>query len=245
MAMLSENVFERALQQYQEGVWRDRILHDLILEDARTFDQEPTFLDIGCGKGFDTDIPLQESLATFSGQYIGVEPDVEVTPGRHVTKLHRCLFEDTDLPANSVHVAFSVMVLEHVLQPEPFWSKLHKVLVDGGIFWAMTVDARHWFGKISMWMETLQCKDWYLSRIMGERGNGRYENYPTHYRCNTPEDVKRYARQFSSIQCRSFSRPGQLDKVLPRFLRTLYHPWENSEINRGKPGTLLLIRAVK
>ncbi len=245
MKTLPESAFETALRRYREGVWRDRVLHDLILADARQFGLELKFLDIGCGKGFDTDIPLQESLAAAASNYIGVEPDEEVTPGPHVTEVHRNLFEECEIPPNSIHVAFSVMVLEHVPDPQPFWAKLHEVLVDGGIFWGMTVDARHWFGRVSQWMEELQIKDWYLNRILGNRGTERYENYPTHYRCNTPQDVARYAGQFSSVQCRSFSRPGQLNPVLPRFLHSLYRPWEMSNLRRGKPGTLLLIRAVK
>ncbi len=63
------------VERYRRGEWRDRILHDLILEDARQRGDGLTFLDIGCGHGFDGDVPLQRSLARAAGRYVGIEPD--------------------------------------------------------------------------------------------------------------------------------------------------------------------------
>src|SRR5262249_21342545 len=82
------------LQRYRRGEWRDRIFHDMTLEDGRRLGQDLTFLDIGCGRGFDDSVPLQRSLASASGRYVGIEPDPEVVPGEYITEMHRCLFED-------------------------------------------------------------------------------------------------------------------------------------------------------
>jgi SAM-dependent methyltransferase len=188
-----------AVERYRAGIYRDRIVHDLILADAARLGQGLTFLDIGCGKGFDTDVPLQQSLAASAGCYIGIEPDAAITLGDHIKDIHRCRFEDVDLAPGSVHVAFAIMVLEHLADPQPFWDKLHEVLAAGGVFLAMTVDARHWFCKASLWTERLKLKELYLSWLIGNRGSDRYENYPVYYRCNTPERVAHYARAFSYV----------------------------------------------
>ena len=233
------------MQRYREGTCRDRIIHDFILADAAKLGRDLTFLDIGCGKGFDTDIPLQESLVRAAGNYIGIEPDTAVTPGEYIKDVRRCLFEQADLPPQSVDVAFAIMVLEHLADPQPFWDKLHEVLVPGGVFWALTVDSRHWFYRASLWSQKLRFKDWYLSLIYGERGKDRYENYPVFYRCNTPEQVEHYARAFSSVTCFNMARVGQCDELFPRFLRPLSQRLENRAIQRGKPGTLFVVRAVK
>src|SRR5262245_33266517 len=74
------------LERYRKGEWRDRILHDLILEDAKRRGPGLTFLDIGCGRGFGGDLRLQQSLARAAGCYIGIEPDPEMDPGPHVTE---------------------------------------------------------------------------------------------------------------------------------------------------------------
>src|SRR5262245_2500014 len=155
MATTLDLSFASAEKRYREGTWRDRILHDFILADAAGLGEQLVFLDIGCGKGFDTDVPLQRSLARAAGRYIGIEPDPTVTPGDHIQDVRRCLFEQADIPPRSVHVAYAIMVLEHLAEPQPFWDKLHEVLAPGGVFWALTVDARHWFCTASAWAQRL------------------------------------------------------------------------------------------
>lgn len=240
-----DDAFATAVRHYQEGTYRDRILHDLILADARALGDGLVFLDIGCGKGFDTDVPLQQSLVRAAGRYIGIEPDPAVTPGDYITDVRRCLFEDADLPPDSVHIAFAVMVLEHLRDPQPFWDKLHRVLAPGGVFWALTVDARHWFCTASTWADRLRLKNWYLSLLAGTRGKERYENYPVYYRCNTPAQVEHYARAFAAIDCLNLARPGQCDPLFPRLIRPLARRVEARSLRRGRPGVLLAIRAAK
>ncbi|CAN0488568.1 unnamed protein product, partial [Phaeothamnion confervicola] len=50
------------LTRYRSGEWRAPIFRDLILADA---EQEncSTFLDIGCGRGFDDEPAIQQILA--------------------------------------------------------------------------------------------------------------------------------------------------------------------------------------
>src|SRR5262245_57296312 len=109
MATTLDLSFASAEKRYREGTWRDRILHDFILADAAEMGGPLVFVDIGCGRGFDTDVPLQKSLARAAGRYIGVEPDPAVTPGDHVQDVRRCLFEQADIAPGFVHIAFAVM----------------------------------------------------------------------------------------------------------------------------------------
>jgi SAM-dependent methyltransferase len=245
MSAVLDGPFDTALERFRAGTWRDRILHDLILADAARLGNSLTFLDIGCGKGFDTDLPLQQNLVRAAGTYIGIEPDPSVTPGEHIKDVRRCFFEEVDLPRGSVHVAFAVMVLEHLADPQPFWDRLHEVLADGGVFWGMTVDARHWFSRASLWLERVRLKEVYLSWLLGSWGRKRYENYPVFYRCNTPERAAHYARAFADVQCANLSRVGQCDSLFPRLLRPLVRRLEARAVRKGKPGSLLLIRAVR
>src|SRR5262245_43085799 len=223
-------------QRYREGTCRDRIVHDLILADAARLGRRLTFLDIGCGKGFDTDIPLQQALVRAATHYIGIEPDVSVTLGDYIKDVRRCLFEQADLPPHSVHLAFAIMVLEHLADPQPFWNKLHEVLVPGGVFWALTVDARHWFCRASLWAQRLRIKERYLSWLLDSRHEGRYENYPVYYRCNLPSDIERYARRFSSVCCFNLARVGQCDDLFPMILHPLSRHLESVRLRRGNPG---------
>jgi SAM-dependent methyltransferase len=232
--------------RYRSGEWRDRIFRDLVLADARRLKPEPTILDIGCGAGLDGSDALQRSIGEESGRFIGIEPDPEILLGDFFTETYRCLFEEAPLARGSVDVAYAVMALEHLPHPQAFWDKLHDVLTDGGVFWSMTVDARHLFARLSLWADWLRIKDIYLDHILGrDLSAGRYRNYPTYYRTNTPRKVIQFARSFRSCECINFSRVGQWGPYLPRCLRAMADRMDRGAIRRGRPGTLLIIRAVK
>jgi SAM-dependent methyltransferase len=233
------------LERYRKGEWRDRILHDLILEDAKRRGPGLTFLDIGCGRGFGGDLRLQQSLARAAGCYVGIEPDSAMDPGPHVTERHGCVFEDAPLEFDSVDVAFANMVLEHLELPGRFWDKLYDVLRPGGVFWGLTMDARHWFCRASLWADRLKVKGLYLTALRGQRGDGRYENYPVFYRCNTPEQITRYTGRFRSCEFLNFARVGQCNYYVPRLLRPLTNWLDRRALNRGRPGTVLAVRVEK
>jgi len=233
------------LQRYRSGEWRDRIFRDMIAEDARRLGKFPTILDIGCGHGFDGSASLQRSLAELAGHCIGVEPDPYVPLADDFHETHRTVFEQAPIRPGSVDLAFSVMVLEHLPAPQAFWDKLWESLHEGGVFWAMTVDGRHPFARVSRWADRLRLKTLYLNLLYGARGSERYEDYPVYYRTNTPEQVRRFATQFRSVDLINFSRIGQWSPYLPKALRPLADQWDRRTIRQGGPGTLLLIRAEK
>jgi SAM-dependent methyltransferase len=232
------------LERYRKGEWRDRILHDLILEEACRR-EAPTLLDIGCGRGFGGDLRLQQSLARAAGHYIGIEPDPEIEPGPHVRERLCCLFEDAPLAAGSVAVAFANMVLEHLAEPAAFWNKLYEVLQAGGVFWGLTMDARHWFCRASLWAERLKVKDMYLTALRGRRGEARYENYPVYYRSNTPEQIVRHTQRFRACETLNFARVGQCNYYVPRLLQPLANWLDRRALRRGRPGTVLAVRVEK
>ncbi len=231
--------------RYRHGEWRAPIFRDMILADARTLGDDLTFLDIGCGQGFDGSLPMQISLAETSGRYIGIEPDPNVSPGSHVDDVHCCTLEDAPLEAGSIDLAFAVMVLEHIQNPESFWRKLHKCLAEGGIFWGFTMDARHIFCTVSRWSEALGAKNMYLNVLRGRRGVQRYENFPTCYRANTPEQIETHTHQFAKRDFINFFRVSELDYYVPRPLRPLSHALAWMRMVVGRPGSILAVRLEK
>jgi SAM-dependent methyltransferase len=234
------------LERYRAGEWRDRIFRDMILADARRLSPKPTILDIGCGDGFDGDVPLQRSLAQASARFIGVEPDPAVPLGDYFTETHPCPFEQANLAAGSIDVAYAVMVLEHLDHPQGFWDKLHEVLAVGGVFWGLTIDARHPFSRLSLWADRLRIKNFYLDSALGTAPDkARYKNYPTYYRSNTPRQIAQFARAFRSCECANFSRVGQCSAYLPTWLKTVAERMDRFSIRSGWPGTLLVNRAIK
>jgi SAM-dependent methyltransferase len=234
------------LARYHAGEWRDRIFHDMVLADARRLGPAPTILDIGCGQGLDGEIRLQRSVAEAAGRFIGIEPDLAVTLGDHFTDAHRCRFEEAHLETGSVDLAYAVMVLEHLPQPRAFWNKLFEVLADDGVFWGLTVDGRHLFSRLSLWADRLKIKNLYMNCVLGRVSeSGRYQNYPTYYRANSPAQISLQAREFRSCEIVNFSRVNQGISYWPAPLRGVAHAIEKRRIRKRRPGSLLAVRVVK
>ena len=236
------------MKRYSSGEWRAPIFRDLILADARRMKAERnelTLLDIGCGNGFDGDAPLQRSLADVGSRYIGIEPDPQIELANVFTSTQRCCFEDAQIEDESIDIAFAVMVLEHIADPQLFWNKVYRVLRKGGCFWGLTVDARHWFVLASSLMEKLGVKDMYLDKLHGKRGEERYENYPAFYRANSPAQIARFTSGFSAVKVLNLSRVGQLDFYIPGQLRRVGRWLDTLAMRAGLPGALMAVRVEK
>jgi SAM-dependent methyltransferase len=230
---------------YRQGRWRALIMLDLVLEEMRRLGPAPTVLDIGCGTGFDDSPELQARIGSAAGRYVGVEPDTEVACPQWMHEVHRCSLEEAPIEPGSVQVAFAIMVLEHVTNPREFFGKLQTVLAPKGVFWGLTVDGRHWFKRASRLLEALRIKNWYLDRLAGRRGAGRYLNYPTAYRANSPSQIERLAQGFANRDFTSFHRIGQLDYYLPAGLRAPAALVDRLLARLGRPGAILICRLAK
>jgi SAM-dependent methyltransferase len=232
------------IERYQRGKWRGPIFRDMVLADA-SLRRRVTLLDIGCGRGFDHDLQLQNSLAQIAQSYIGVEPDPTIPLGPYFTEAHRCFFEDAPIAANSVDIAFAVMVLEHLRKPKLFWKRLREVLAPGGVFWGFTMDRRHWFCEMSLFAKRLGLKDAYLRALHGGPSDEGYETYPVYYRANTPAQILPFVTEFRERNLFNFRQVGQLNHYLPRRLRFLGRLADRLSLLCGWPGTLLAVRLVK
>lgn len=232
------------VERYRNEESRAAIFRDMILDDAR-IRGGLTFLDIGCGKGFDGDKDIQREVASRSGRYIGIEPDRNIPVGSYVHEIHHCTLEQAPIQRGTIDVAFAIMVLEHLGNPQPFWDKLWEVLAPGGVFWGLTVDGRHPFSHTSLWMQRLHVKEVYLNTLLGRRGNDRYENYPVFYRCNTPRQIGEFTRRFTQCDFVNFARLGQWKDYYPKALHGLASAVDRRLLRHVGLGSVLAVRAEK
>ena len=110
------------------------------------------------------------------------------------------------------------------------------------MFWGFTIDHRHYFAWISSVLKWLKLKDVYLRMV---HGTSKYENYPTFYRCNSPQKLADVTGNFSNVQSWSWNRIGQVDYYVPRILRPLFRLLDKFEIYCRLPGSILIVRAVR
>lgn len=222
----------------------------LVMDDLSSAGVEgarPTVLDIGCGGGLMGSPVWQSGIATLAGRYVGIEPDAEARPHGCFDTVMATTFEQAPLDPGSVDLAYAAMVIEHVVDPEAFFAQMARVLRPGGVFWAFTVDRRHYFSWFSQAMERTGIKDRYLDRVRGHKGEhaARYDNYPVHYRCNTPARLARLTAAHFTLQTWSLHRVGQLDGYMPYRLRRLSRLADRLVIRAGLPGSVLVARLVR
>jgi len=239
--------WKAAQVRYGAGESRSFIFRDLVRDEirARAGRGAVTVLDIGCGKGFDSQPELQREVASMADVYVGVEPDPQIEIQPVFAQCLRGTIEDLAIPPESIDVAFSVMVLEHVGDPERHWRAIHSALKPGGVFWGFTMDSRHWFTAASRLAGALRIKDLYLNLLHGARGEDRYENYPTYYRTNRPDQVRRWTGTFRSVESYSFYQHGQSDYYFPPALRWIGQNLDTAARSWGGIGLVFAVRAVK
>src|SRR5262249_43672267 len=110
------------------------------------------------------------------------------------------------------------------------------------IFWGFTMDARHFFCRVSLITERLRIKNWYLRTLNKTWGAGDYDNYKAYYRTNSPRDVRIHAQGFQSCELINLSRIGQLDYYIPPICRPVSRAFDRWTIRTGRPGSVLAIR---
>jgi SAM-dependent methyltransferase len=183
---------------------RDGFFVELVRDVIRSQPAPRRVADIGCGSGIGTKPELIARLRPECDELIGVEPDVNVDPAPGVfTALHRSTFEECEIPDDSVDVAFSCMVMEHVVDPARFMARLERVLRPGGKYIFMTVNGAHYFALISNALRRIGVDEHVLRMVRGGASVDSY-HYPTAYRFNDPERI-------SSV-CASVGMPS------PRFV---------------------------
>jgi SAM-dependent methyltransferase len=236
--------WEPYIRRFEAGEWRAPIFRDMVARDMATRGPAPVVLDIGCGRGFDDSPEMQTSLAAEAGRYIGVEPDDAVAAPPVCHEFHATLLEDAPIAPGSVDVAFAMFVIEHLDQPQRFFTAVHAALKPGGVFWGATIDRRSPFAYASSAMKVIGIKDRYLDRMFGRREE-RHLNYPTHYAANTPKRLTQLAGGFSSCEVASLHCVGIIDKVLPRAAHPIAHALDRATLKYDWPGTNLMVRLVK
>lgn len=151
-----------------------------------------TVLDIGCGTGIGRNREMQHEIRILTDHYWGVEPDTDVDHEQGLfDRVAPTLLEDSDIPANSIDIAYAFMVMEHVENPEGFLKKVNEVLKPGGVFIFGSPNRHSFFGIMAVWTEKLKIADFLLSLIHTK--DTLEHHYPLAYKINTAKDIRQHS----------------------------------------------------
>lgn len=170
-------------------------------------------LDIGCGRGsrIDDSCAHRRNLQDLRGErrtVVGVDPDPRAEANPYIDEFRQLKHPDRWPIGNAeINLAYSDYVLEHVDDPDRFFSELDRVMAPGGYFCARTPNR---WGYASLAAQMIPNR--LHAEIAGfAQGDRKAEDvFPTRYRCNSPTAVKRFLgkRGFEFVVLRNESEPS-------------------------------------
>jgi SAM-dependent methyltransferase len=201
---------------------------------------EWTVLDIGCGRGayFDDHNSYRKNLRILKGkvkQVIGIDIDAigQHNPGLDIFKKIE-VQDPWPVEDGSIDLALCDQVLEHIQNPELFFTECQRVLKPGGVLCIRTTNRWGYVG-IGARMINRQLHQGLLQRIKGK--NREADTFPTVFRCNTIRAIKQMLARhdFDGVAYGYAPEPGYFGRSflaygLVRFYQSICPPGLRSNI---------------
>lgn len=164
-----------------------------------------TLLDLGCGRGryLEDPIPYRREIRCLRGRVkkvIGADPSEEAAANPNIDEF-ALLDPQGRIPAladASIDIVLCDWVLEHVLDPDLFFSEIGRVLRPGGRLCLRTTNARSYFGIAARLVPERFSKRLVL-RV--QRNRKAQDVFRTFYRCNTIGALRHKLHQFGFDAC--------------------------------------------
>jgi ubiquinone/menaquinone biosynthesis C-methylase UbiE len=140
-------------------------------------------LDAGCGRTAEVGVRLADA----GMRVVGIDLVDEGAPPIPFAKSN---LEELPIRNSSVDLVVSRSVMEHIVTPEKVWREAYRVLKPGGWFVFLTPNAWDYVSVIARLIPNR-----YHPRIVHFcEGRDLEDVFPTVYRCNTPAQIRKYAR---------------------------------------------------
>jgi SAM-dependent methyltransferase len=217
----------------------------LVVDELNALAPPATVVDIGSGHGIAGSAERVRAVRNAAGELWGVEPDVDAPePAGVFDVFKRATLEASDLPPARFDLAYSFMVMEHVVDPESFMRAVRACLKPGGTYMFLTVNGRHYFALAARAARALRIDEILLRAVRGREDVSRY-HYPVQYRCNVPPVIDRLAALtgFEPPEYVFLEEDGPVDYMRGP-LRPAMHAlrWKRSLVRRPEQLLTMIVR---
>jgi SAM-dependent methyltransferase len=179
-------------------------------------------LDIGCGTGIALDVAAQQRIAANVEELWGVEPDPHIAAPPWFTNFQTAMMETAKLPESSIDIAYSCLVMEHVTKPREFMAAVYRCLKPGGVYFFMTINARHYFARITRTVRAVRL-DEFLLRVVRPKEQVDEYHYPVAYKFNSERTIDRVCTDIGFEPPRYvYAEPSGPEPYFPGPLRPIY-----------------------
>lgn len=160
-------------------------------------------LDIGCGVGISAKDPIhfRRDLQMLRGKcikIIGIDVDESAKINPLIDEFHIIKNDHFLLPNESIDLAVCDSVLEHVKNPDLFFSECQRVLKPTGYLCIRTSNALGYVGMLSKMVPNR-----YHYAILRKIKPNKNEKdvFPTYYQCNTVNRIRRILDKSGFYHC--------------------------------------------
>lgn len=174
---------------------------------------EASVLDIGCGRT----APNLVRLLDLADKLYGIDViDFTVASDDRLRLFKNDVRDMKDIPDNSIDVAYSRAVMEHLESPERAYREIARVLKPGGIY-IFTTPSIYDYGSIA----ALIIPNRFHARIVNAtEGRPEEDVFPTVFGSNSRRSINRHAKQ-NGLQVEQLDYIGQYPSYLV-FNRVLF-----------------------
>lgn len=164
---------------------------------------EGVALDVGCGRGAYGEDPVEfrRRLRILQGKcawLIGLDVDPAAAENPYIDEFRLLNAERWPVESGSAVLCLSDNVLEHVSDPDQYFSECSRVLKPGGYLCIRTPNVLSYFGLLSKLVPN-RVHPSVLARI--KAGTQEKDVFPTLYRCNTLRSIQKGMKQYGFEAC--------------------------------------------
>jgi SAM-dependent methyltransferase len=211
-----------------------------------------SLLDIGAGDGDDSYYHLVRPLV---GRVVGVDPDPHASARADLDEWHNTSIETyaaSRLSATDPErfdLALAIYVLEHVVEPESFFSSARACLRPGGSLFVITPNLWHYFGLLAKGSMALGIEDRLLGALRTAHPDHHHAahqaaHFPVAYRANSVRALARLGKKagYSALQIRHLENPAVFETYFPGRSVAFPRAYSRAVHRLGRPelfGTLI------
>lgn len=156
-----------------------------------------TVLDVGCGRGSYGNDPVQlrKKLRILKGKVsklVGIDVDHAAQENPYIDEFRIIKDDHWPIESDSINLIVCDHVLEHIDNPDLFFSETRRTLKDGGYFCLRTPNRWSYIGIAANLIPNK-----FHSNVTSVVQEGRKEEdvFPTFYRCNSISRIKNMMKQ--------------------------------------------------
>jgi len=184
MAKVTPQIQAMINQYFPQETHPYRVLEAAIQENAGP---EKTVLDIGCGRS----APILSALKGKVKERIGIDLIDFVANQEGMRLLNNDVCAMTGVDSDSIDLAYSRSVMEHIFDAEAAYAEIARTLRSGGKYIFITPNMWDYGSIISM----LIPNRFHAFLVKAVEGRDEQDTFPAHYKSNTFRTIRKLAKE--------------------------------------------------